>query len=132
MSANTDFDFWFTMGSTYTCLSALRIPEVERTVGVKIRWRPFNLRKILQGMKHIPFADKPAKCAYMWRDIERRAARYGISVHLPAPYPLKENALANKVALIGMQEGWGKDFVQASYRRWFQKGQRAEANPMSQ
>jgi 2-hydroxychromene-2-carboxylate isomerase len=39
MSA-TDFDFWFTMGSTYTCLSALRIPRVERTTGVEIRWRP--------------------------------------------------------------------------------------------
>ena len=41
------FDFWFTMGSTYTCLSALRIPQVEQTTGVTIRWRPFNLRKIL-------------------------------------------------------------------------------------
>jgi len=128
MSA-TDFDFWFTMGSTYTCLSALRIPQVERTTGVKIRWRPFNLRKILQEMKHIPFADKPAKCAYMWRDIERRAAMYDIPVQLPAPYPLKENALANKIALIGMQEGWGADFVQASYRRWFQKGQESGSEP---
>jgi 2-hydroxychromene-2-carboxylate isomerase len=56
-------------------------------------------------MKRIPFADKPAKCAYMWRDIERRAAMYGFSVRLPAPYPLKQNALANKLAIIGMEEG---------------------------
>jgi 2-hydroxychromene-2-carboxylate isomerase len=28
-------------------------------------------------MKHVPVADKPAKTAYMWRDIERRAAMYG-------------------------------------------------------
>jgi len=111
MSATTDFDFWFTMGSTYTCLTALRLPQVVGTAGVKIRWRPFNLRTILQEMKHIPFADKPAKCAYMWRDIERRAAMYGLSVRVPAPYPLKENALANKIAVIGMHEGWGKDFV---------------------
>jgi 2-hydroxychromene-2-carboxylate isomerase len=123
------FDFWFTMGSTYTCLSALRIPQVEQTTGVTIRWRPFNLRKILQEMKHTPFADKPSKCAYMWRDIERRAAMYGIPVQVPAPYPLKENALANKIALIGMQEGWGADFVQASYRRWFQKGQESGSEP---
>ena len=129
MSAATDFDVWFTMGSTYTCLTALRIPQVERTTGVKIRWRPFNLRTILQEMKHIPFADKPAKCAYMWRDIQRRAAMYGLSVRVPVPYPLKENALANKIALIGMREGWGKDFVRASYRRWFQKGQESGSEP---
>jgi 2-hydroxychromene-2-carboxylate isomerase len=34
------------------------------------RWRPFHLLVILEEMKHIPFADKPKKSAYMWRDIE--------------------------------------------------------------
>jgi 2-hydroxychromene-2-carboxylate isomerase len=129
MSTTADIDFWFTMGSTYSCLSAMRIPEVERTTGVKINWRPFSLRTILQEMKHIPFADKPVKCAYMWRDIQRRAEMYGIVVRVPAPYPLKENALANKIALIGMQEGWGKEFVRASYRRWFQQGEESGSEP---
>jgi 2-hydroxychromene-2-carboxylate isomerase len=95
------------MGSTYSCLSAMRLPDVERATGVIFRWRPFSLRTILQEMKHILFADKPAKCAYMWRDIERRAAMYGFSVRLPAPYPLKENALANKLAIIRVEEGLG-------------------------
>jgi 2-hydroxychromene-2-carboxylate isomerase len=65
MLTTADIDFWVTMGSTYSCLSAMRIPEVEQTTGVKIRWRPFSLRTILQEMKHIPFTDKPAKCAYI-------------------------------------------------------------------
>jgi 2-hydroxychromene-2-carboxylate isomerase len=129
MSTNVDIDFWFTMGSTYSYLSAMRIPEVERTTGVKIRWRPFSLRTILQEMNHIPFADKPAKCAYMWRDVERRAKMYGIAIRVPAPYPLKENALANKLAFIGMQEGWGAEFVRASYRRWFQQGEESGSEP---
>lgn len=129
MSTNVDIDFWFTMGSTYSYLSAMRIPEVERTTGFKIRWRPFSLRTILQEMKHIPFADKPAKCAYMWRDIERRAKMYGIAIRVPAPYPLKENALANKLAFIGMQEGWGAEFVRASYRRWLQQGEESGSEP---
>jgi 2-hydroxychromene-2-carboxylate isomerase len=67
-------DFWFTMGSTYTYLSVMRLPETARSMGVSFRWRPFHLLIILQEMKHVPFADKPAKSAYMWRDIERRAA----------------------------------------------------------
>jgi 2-hydroxychromene-2-carboxylate isomerase len=60
-------------------------------------------------MNHVPFADKPAKCAYMWRDIERRAARYGIPARLPAPYPIANSERANLVAIVGMQEGWGQD-----------------------
>jgi 2-hydroxychromene-2-carboxylate isomerase len=129
MSKTGDIDFWFTMGSTYSYLSAMRIPEVEQATDVKIRWRPFSLRTILQEMKHIPFADKPAKCTYMWRDIERRAAMYGFHVRVPAPYPLRENALANKLALIGMQEGWGKDFIRASYGHWLQEGEESGSEP---
>ena len=121
-------DFWFTTASTYSCLSAMRLPEVARANGVPFRWRPFSLRTILREMKHIPFTDKPAKCAYMWRDIERRAAMYGISVKVPAPYPLKDGLFSNKVAIVGMKEGWSEEYVRAAYRRWFQSDKRAEAN----
>src|SRR3954451_18623741 len=71
-------DFWFTMGSTYTYLTAMRLPEIARAHNTNFRWRPFHLLILLKEMNHVPFADKPAKCAYMWRDIERRAAMYGI------------------------------------------------------
>ena len=42
------------------------LADVERSTGVTFRWRPFHL-VILQKMKHVPFADKPTKSAYMWR-----------------------------------------------------------------
>jgi 2-hydroxychromene-2-carboxylate isomerase len=122
-------DFWFTMGSTYSFLSVMRLAEVERSTGITFRWRPFHLLVILQEMKHVPFADKPAKSVYMWRDIERRAAMYGVPARLPAPYPAKQSVVANLVATIGMQEGWGADFVRAAYRRWFQLGQETGSEP---
>lgn len=65
------------MGSTYSYLSVMRLKEVEQASGIRFNWRPFHLLIILQEMKHVPFADKPAKAAYMWRDIERRATMYG-------------------------------------------------------
>jgi 2-hydroxychromene-2-carboxylate isomerase len=73
-------------------------------------------------MDNIPFANKPAKAAYMWRDIERRAAMYGLQLKLPAPYPLAELELANRVAVIGADDGWCEDYVRATYRRWFGEG----------
>jgi 2-hydroxychromene-2-carboxylate isomerase len=126
---SNQIDFWFTMGSTYSFLSVMRIGDVERSTGVTFRWRPFHLLVILQEMKNVPFADKPAKCAYMWRDIERRAAKYGIITQLPAPYPAKQSIAANLVATVGMREGWGPDFVRSAYRRWFQQGQETGSEP---
>jgi 2-hydroxychromene-2-carboxylate isomerase len=88
-------DFWFSMGSTYSYLSVMRLVELERSSGIPFRWRPFHLLIILDEMKHIPFADKPKKSAYMWRDIERRSAMYGLVARLPAPYPAKQSIIAN-------------------------------------
>jgi 2-hydroxychromene-2-carboxylate isomerase len=122
-------DFWFTMGSTYSYLSVMRLDAVERTSGVRFNWRPFHLLTILQEMNHVPFADKPAKCAYMWRDIERRAAMYGIPAPVPAPYPAKQSIMANLVAMVGMRQGWGTEFVRAAYRRWFLLAQETGNEP---
>ncbi len=67
--------------------------------------------------------------AYMWRDLERRAAMYGVSIRVPPPYPLRDSLMANRVAILGLREGWGKEFVRAAYRRWFQEGQESGSEP---
>lgn len=121
--------FWFSIGSTYTCLTVMRLPAYAREHGLTFNWRPFNVRTILVEQNNIPFAGKPVKAAYMWRDIERRAAKRGLSVKVPAPYPLENLPLANQVALLGTREGWVQDYVVASYRRWFRDGQPAGSEP---
>ena len=65
----------------------------------------------------------------MWRDIARRAAGYGLPARLPAPYPLADFDQANRVAVVGKQEGWCADYVVAAYRRWFQDGAPAGSEP---
>lgn len=122
-------DFWFSIGSTYTYLSAMRLPSFAASTGIEFVWRPFNVRQIMIAQNNIPFADKPVKTAYMWRDIGRRARRYGLSPSLPAPYPIHDLPLANQVALIGMREGWGIRFTTETYRLWFEEGMPAGAEP---
>ena len=122
-------DFWFSIGSTYSYLTVMRLPDVERDSGIAFTWRPFSVRKIMVEMNNIPFAEKPVKTVYMWRDLERRAEGYGLPVKVPAPYPLKEFDLANKVAVLGAKEGWCADYVRATYRRWFQEGLPAGSEP---
>lgn len=122
-------DFWFSIGSTYSYLTVMRLDEIATARGVTFNWRPFNVRHVMIEQNNIPFKDKPVKEAYMWRDIERRAARYGLSPSLPAPYPLPGLVLANQVALLGMEEGWGAAYVRATYRRWFEQGEAAGQEP---
>ncbi len=126
---NRTIDFWFSIGSTYTYLSVMRLAEVERTTGIHFNWRPFSVRAIMREQNNIPFATKPVKRAYMWRDIERRAERYGLPIRVPAPYPLQEFDLANRVAILGRDEGWCANYTRATYRRWFQQGQPPGGEP---
>jgi 2-hydroxychromene-2-carboxylate isomerase len=122
-------DFWFSTGSTYTYLTVSRLEQVEAATGVRFNWRPFSVRALMREQNNIPFATKPIKTGYMWRDIERRAAMYGLKAKVPAPYPLKEFDLANRLALLGLEEGWGKPYIVASYRRWFVDGQEPGMEP---
>ena len=115
-------DFWFSIGSTYSYVTVMRLLEVERQSGVTVQWRPFSVRELMLEMDNIPFAGKPAKEKYMWRDIERRADGYGIPISLPVEYPLKHFDLANRVALVAEQEGWCPEYVITTYRLWFQEG----------
>jgi 2-hydroxychromene-2-carboxylate isomerase len=125
-----DIDFWFSIGSTYTFLTVMRILDVaRRTGGVAFRWRPFNVRAIMVEMNNIPFSTKPIKARYMWRDIERRAAMYGIAWSSAPPYPLKDLPLPNRIALLGVREGWCAEYVNSAYKRWFLDGQDASTEP---
>ena len=118
-------DFWFSIGSTYSFLTVMRLDDLADAADISFRWRPFNVRALMIEMDNRPFVNKPAKMAYMWRDIERRTDMYGLTAKLPAPYPLEELELANQIAVVGSREGWCAAYTQAAYRRWFQLGQPA-------
>tara|TARA_B100000886_G_scaffold261956_1_gene186678 strand:+ start:130 stop:729 length:600 start_codon:yes stop_codon:yes gene_type:complete len=126
-----EINFWFSIGSTYTYLSVNRISEVAKRENLSINWRPFSVRKIMMDMDNIPFTppSKKVKSDYMWRDIERRAKFYGFDAKVPAPYPLSQFDLANQIAILGMLEGWGVDYVYKTYQRWFQQGKEPATEP---
>ena len=126
----SNIDFYFSIGSTYTYLSVTRILDVEKKHQVKFNWIPFSVRAIMKEMNNIPFPpDKKNKVDYMWRDIERRAEGYGFFAKTPVPYPLTQLDLANKLAILGLKEGWGIDYVRLTYKRWFQEGKEPATEP---
>jgi len=125
----SQIDFWFSIGSTYTYLSVMRIDEVARQAGLTFRWRPFDVRTIMVEMNNIPFHTKPVKLRYMWRDVERRAALFGFPWSGIPPYPIKHLSLVNRVALSATDEDWCADYVKAAYQSWFTGGQDPSVEP---
>lgn len=116
-------DFFFFIGSTYSYLSVVRAESAAAQAGVELVWRPFSVRTLMREQNNVPFATKPAKMRYMWRDIERRAARFGVPFAGIPPYPVDPDELANRVATLAASEGWCREFTQAAYRQWFLEGQ---------
>ncbi len=122
MAQYPSIDCWITLGSTYSYLTVMRLPEVSKRNGVAVRFRPFNLRRLFDERNYFPFPEGSPKTEYMWKDLRRRADMYGIPVADDVPYPAKGSRVATRVALLGLQEGWGDDFIRAAYRAWFQDG----------
>ena len=115
-------DFWIEYGSTYTYLSVARMRGLAARAGVAVRWQPFFVMPIMAelGLTQGPFLPYPAKTAYMWRDIERRAARHGIAYARPSAYPVASLQTA-RIACIAAEEGWCEDFTEGVFRlHWTQ------------
>jgi 2-hydroxychromene-2-carboxylate isomerase len=116
-------DFLYEFASTYSYIAAMRITPLAQAAGVAVRWRPFLLGPIFkaQGWNTSPFNLYPAKGRYMVRDCERLCAGLGLTFRLPEPFP-QNSLLAARVALVGLEEGWGEEFSRAVYRAEFCDG----------
>jgi 2-hydroxychromene-2-carboxylate isomerase len=111
-------DFFFFVGSLYSYPAVMRIGEAARRAGVPVRWRPFNVRAIMLEQNNLPRRN-PVKMKYIWRDVERRAARYGLPFRPGLPFPVDPHGLANRAALVAAEEGWGEQYAVEAFRRWF-------------
>ncbi len=120
-------DFWFDFASTYSYPAAMRIAPLAREAGVRVRFRPFLLGPIFkaQGWTTSPFNLYPAKGGNMWRDLERLCADLHLTFRRPDPFP-QNSLLAARVALAGLDNGWGEDFCRAVFHAEFADGRRID------
>ena len=118
---------WLSIGSTYTYLTALRLEQVIASHELDIRIKPISIRRIMKEMDNTPFPPtKPEKVRYMWRDIERRAAVYGMpSPKAPVPYPLENFDKANLFGVVMAEKNRYVDYLRETYKSWFLDGHEA-------
>ena len=116
-------EFWYDLASTYSYLAATRIRPLAEAAKVTVRFRPFLLGPIFkaQGWDTSPFNLYEAKGRHMWRDLERECERLGLPFRRPNPFP-QNSLFAARVAMAGLEQGWGEDFTVAAYRAEFGDG----------
>ena len=122
--ASPRLTFWFEFASTYSYLSVQRAEALAQAQGVTLVWRPFLLGPVFAalGWKATPFVQIPAKGAYMWRDLERRAARLG----LPAPRRLEsfpQNGLRAARVATALPQDALPPFARALFLAQFHRGE---------
>ncbi|MBA1146180.1 2-hydroxychromene-2-carboxylate isomerase [Ectothiorhodospiraceae bacterium WFHF3C12] len=113
-------EIWFDFGSNYSYLSVLRIEEAARATGVNVEWRPFLLGPVFRdlGWSTSPLLAHDAKARYVWRDMERQAARHNLPWTRPSRFP-RSSVLPARVALIGADQWWAGDFCRRVMRQNF-------------
>ncbi|MGH8012755.1 MAG: 2-hydroxychromene-2-carboxylate isomerase [Candidatus Binataceae bacterium] len=117
---NSDFEFWFEFGSTYSYIAAERIEGEAELRGVNVVWRPFLLGPIFsaQGWNDSPFNLYPVKGRYMWRDMERLCDKFNLPFRRPAKFP-RNGLLAARIACLEADQRWCAEFVRAVFRANF-------------
>lgn len=116
-------EIWFEFASTYSYLTVARAEPLLNAAGVEYLWRPFLLGPIFRdrGMDTSPFVIDPIKGAYMWRDMERRAKRYGLPFVRPTIFPA--NGLqAARIMTAAVQEPWCGTFARTVFTAQFAEG----------
>ena len=120
MAGSGKLELWYEFASTYSYLSVMRIEKVAAAAKLAVAWRPFLLGPIFraQGWNDSPFNVYPVKGRYMWRDMERLAAGYGLPFAKPSGFP-RNGLSAARIALLAEPEGWCPDWTRAVYTAEF-------------
>ena len=113
-------EVWFDFASTYSYVAIDRLINGGSRAGTPVAWRPFLLGPVFQqlGWNDSPFNLQPAKGAYMWRDLERECARFGIPFRRPAQFP-RNGLLAARTTLAGAGAAWVEPFIGNVFRANF-------------
>lgn len=83
----TAIDFWLSLGSPPSYLASARIDEIAARHGRELRWRPFDIRAMLEREGIRPNVTYPRKGPYARRDWERTARLRGTPFRVPDPFP---------------------------------------------
>ncbi len=124
-----ELEFWFDFASPYSYLSVMRIEAAAAVAGVDVRWKPFLLGPVFKalGWATAPFVAQKEKGEYVWKDLARRSAKYGLPLRRPSEFP-RLFLLPPRVALAGDGQAWQAEFCRRLMLLNFSAGDEVDIN----
>ena len=100
-------EFWFDFGSNYSYLSMMRIDALAAEHDLRVIFKPFLLGPIFKsfGWDTSPFVLQQKKGEYIWRDMERQSAKFGMAWNKPNVFP-RRALLPSRIAVMAHAQPW--------------------------
>jgi 2-hydroxychromene-2-carboxylate isomerase len=99
--AERGVEFFFDVGSPTSYLAWRQLPKIAAETGATIDWRPMLLGGVFKATGNASPAAVPAKGRWMNEDLQRWAARYGVTLRFNPHFPINTLTLMRGAA--GMQ-----------------------------
>lgn len=114
-------EFLFDFGSPTTYLAYRRLPRIVVETGATLVWQPVLLGGILQAAGNASPMNVPAKAAWMVRDLQKWADRYGTSFTMNSHFPVNTLFLMRGAVAMQRTDGFAA-YVEAVFTGMWQKG----------
>ena len=82
--------------------SPKQIEAIAADCGAELVWRPFFLGGLMKAVGNQPPANLPARAPYLFKDLQRWAAYYGVPYRFPSRFPMM--TLTAQRALVSLPE----------------------------
>jgi 2-hydroxychromene-2-carboxylate isomerase len=113
------FEFFFDFSSPYSYLASTQLPGIEERTGARARLLPITLGGVRKSTGHqMP---PPQQLKYMAEDTSRWAQKYGVSMQIPAAFPVS-TILPLRACLAAIHEGKGEKSMRALFRTYWVEG----------
>jgi len=113
------FDFFFDFSSPYSYLASTQLAGIEGRTGARARLLPITLGGVRKSTGHqMP---PPQQLKYMAEDTSRWAQKYGVSMQIPAAFPVS-TILSLRACLAAIHEGKGAPAMRALFRTYWAEG----------
>lgn len=86
-------DFYYDFGSPATYLAYTQMDEIAQSSGATVNWRPILLGGVFKATGNSSPMMVPAKGAWMFKDLERTASKFGVEFAISPQFPYNTLAL---------------------------------------
>ena len=116
----TEVQFFYDVVSPYSYMAATQIEAIAADCDAHVVWRPFLLGGLFNAVGNAPPAFLAPRGAYLFKDLQRWSAYYGVPWALPDPFPTR--SLTAQRALIAMPAEQRPDPSLALFRAYWADG----------